>query len=226
MLEVNQSTRFKNMLVITVFMVIALFILYFSSSPSIFGIKINPLTFFKSSKENVVIKEEVLSEQTPSIFADISKPIYGYPKKIIINSIGVSADVVSLGVDKDGYLETPKNWNEVGWYSKGAKPSEKGNFLINAHYDDSSGKPAIFYRLKNLNVGDKVSVLDSYGRTFDYKVSNIYYVDIADPERTKVFEPFKDDASVMTMITCGGVWSEKDGTYNERLVVNAELIQE
>ncbi len=226
MLEVNQSTRFKNMLVITVFMVIVLFLLYFSSFPNLFGIKINPLAFLKNSKENVVVKEEVLSEQTPSIFADISKPIYGYPKKIIIDSIGVSADVVSLGVDKDGYLETPKNWNEVSWYSKGAKPSEKGNFLVNAHYDDSSGNPAVFYRLKNINVGDKVSVLDSYDRTFNYKVTNVYYVDIADPERTKVFEPYKEDASVMTMITCGGVWSQKDGTYNKRLVVNAELIQE
>lgn len=226
MLQVDQSTRFKNMLVITVFMVILLFLLYFSPSQNIFGIKINPLTFFKSSKENVVVKEEVLSEQTPSIFADISKPIYGSPKKIMIESIGVTADVVSLGVDKDGYLETPKNWNEVGWYSRGAKPSEKGNFLINAHYDDNSGNPAAFYRLKNINVGDKVSVLDSYDRTFNYKVSNVYYVDIADPERTRVFEPFKEDASVMTMITCGGVWSQKDGTYNKRLVVNAELIQE
>ena len=226
MLQVDQSTRFKNMLVITVFMVIVLFLLYFSSFPNIFGIKINPFTFLKSSKESVVSKEEVLSEQAPSIFADISQPIYGYPKKIIIDSIGISANVVSLGVDKDGYLETPKNWNEVGWYSRGAKPSEKGNFLINAHFDDSSGNPAVFYRLKKIIVGDKVSVLDSYGRTFNYKVSSVYYVDIADPERTKVFEPFKEDAAVMTMITCGGVWSVKDGTYNKRLVVNAELIQE
>ena len=226
MLQVDQSTRFKNMLVITVIMVIVLFLLYFSSFPNIFGIKINPFTFLKSSKESTVLKEEVLSEQIPSIFADISEPIYSSPKKIIIDSIGVSANVVSLGVDKNGYLETPKNWNEIGWYSKGAKPSEKGNFLINAHYDDSSGNPAAFYRLKNINVGDKVSVIDSYDRTFNYKVSNVYYVDIADPERTKVFEPFKEDASVMTMITCGGVWSVKDGTYNKRLVVNAELIQE
>lgn len=56
---------------------------------------------------------------------------------------------------------------------KGSKPS-KGNLLLNAHYDDNYGNPAVFWKLKNIKVGDKVSVLDSYGRVYDYKVTNIF----------------------------------------------------
>ena len=222
MLEVDKSTRFKSMLIMTAFIVLLFGALYFISYPDFFGLKIPSIKSLKPSEVNT---PEVLSVQTPSVFEEVSKPIYGFPVKLNIEPVGIEVDIVSVGVDTEGFLETPEKWNEAGWYVKGAKPSEIGNFLINAHYDDSSGRPAAFWNLKNINIGDKVSVLDSYNRTFVYVVTNVCYVDINDPERSKVFKPYVEDKSLMTLITCGGVWSIADGTYSKRLVVNAELIQ-
>ncbi|MBP7785904.1 class F sortase [Patescibacteria group bacterium] len=230
MLEIDRSTRFKNLLITTILLVVVLFVIYFNSTSKLLNIFSLPSSLYESLfKINVDTKEvtqEVLSAQEVSVFSEISKPIYGFPKEIRIDSLGISANIISVGVDVSGHLETPKKWDEVGWYSKGSNPSEKGNLLLNAHYDDNYGNPAAFYRLKNIKTGDKVSVLDSYGRVFDYKVTNVFYVSIDDPDRTRVFEPYKEDTAVMTLITCGGVWSSTAGTYDKRLVVNAELIQE
>ena len=210
----------------TFFVCLMLGLLYFLSSKNYPGFSVNSFPFLKISNKNKEVKEEVLYAQQASVFGEIVKPIYGYPKKLVIESLGINANIVSVGVDLDGYLESPVNWNEVGWYSRGSKPAEIGNLLLNAHYDDSSGNPAIFWKLKNIKVGDKVSILDSYNRSYNYKVSDVYYVGINDPERTEVFSPYKEDKPVMTLITCGGVWSVGEGTYDKRLVVNAELIQE
>ena len=230
MLEIDRSTRFKNLLVITVLLVVMLFLLYSNSTTK--SLKVSPLrsslyeNIFKKNGKSEEAAQEVLSAQEASVFSEASKPIYGLPKEIRITSLGISANITSVGVDVSGHLEAPKEWNEVGWYSKGSRPSEKGNLLFSAHYDDNYGNPAVFYKLKNIKTGDKVSVTDSYGRVYNYKVTDIYYISVNDPDRTRVFEPYKEDTAVMTMITCGGVWSATAGTYDKRLVVNAELIQD
>lgn len=168
-------------------------------------------------------KTDPVKVEKYSIFAEELHPIYGTPKKLLISSLDIKIPVIPVGVDANGYLETPKDWNTAGWYQKGARPAENGNLLINAHYDNNLGNPAAFYRLKNIKLGDKVSVLDSYGKEYTYTVVNTYYIDINDPERSKVFEESEKDKPAMTLITCGGVWI--GDTYNKRFVVNAELIQ-
>ena len=69
-------------------------------------------------------------------------------------------------------------------------------------------------------------MFDNYNRAYEYRVSNIYYVEIDDPERSKVFEYSRGEVPVATLITCGGVWSPEKGTYDKRLIVNAELISD
>ena len=219
MIQVDQSTRFKNIVIMTALVVVMLVTMYFLSHPNFFGLDFR---LFKKNIENT--QGVVLSVEEHSVFKEISKPIYGFPKKIKIESIEVNADIISVSVDNSGHLEAPKEWDVVGWYKGGARPSEEGNLVLNAHYDDSYGRPAVFWKLKNVGVGDKVSVLDNYGRWFDYRVVDVHYVDINDPDRTKIFDSGEDKGSIMTLITCGGVWSVQSGTYDKRLVVSAELI--
>jgi len=199
---------------LVLFSVLSLFLF-----PSIFKLNLN------LNISNILGKKIETSKgvEKVSVFADQLHPIYGTPKKLLIESLVMSLSIVPVGVDIQGYLETPKDWNTAGWYEKGARPGETGNLLINAHYDNSNGNPAAFYGLKNINLGDTVSVLDSYGKLYSYKVVNTYYIDINDPDRSKVFDGYEKDKSAMTLITCGGVWNGV--TYNKRLVVNAELIQ-
>lgn len=56
----------------------------------------------------------MLSAQEVSVFSEISKPVYGVPKKVSVESLGISANVIPVGVDASGRLETPKKWDEVG----------------------------------------------------------------------------------------------------------------
>lgn len=195
-------------------------VMYFLSRPNFFGLS------FPLLKNNIEDTQgTVLSAEGHSVFKEMSEQsIYGFPKKVKIESIGVDADIINVSVDDKGHLEAPEDWGVVGWYKGGARPSEEGNLLLNAHYDDNYGRPAVFWKLKNIEVDDKVSVLDNYGRWFDYRVIYTYYVDINDPGRAKVFNHGEEGKSVMTLITCGGVWSAQSGTYDKRLVVNAELI--
>jgi LPXTG-site transpeptidase (sortase) family protein len=188
------------------------------------------IVFYTLSSKNLANlidkKEEVVLGvgEKVSVFQTALKPIYGTPKKIIIESLNLKIDVTFVGIDPSGYLETPKEWNVAGWYTQSARPGENGNMLVDGHYDDNYGRPAVFWKLKNLKPGDKVSVLDSYGRSYDYTVVDSYYVDINDPERLKVLE-VSGNVPALTLITCGGVWNVAKHTYSDRLVVSAELVR-
>lgn len=175
-----------------------------------------------SKKEERAVEQPV--EEQESVFEESVEPIYLPPSKISIKERNITAKVIEVGVADDGSLVTPKNWNEAGWYEKGAKPGEKGNVIINAHFDDNYGRPAAFYQLKNATVGDTVLLEDSLGRLYAYQIVDSFLVDINDPERLKVLEE-SDDKSEMTLITCGGVWLPGVSTYDKRLVVKAELIE-
>ncbi|KKS31028.1 hypothetical protein A2380_02355 [candidate division WWE3 bacterium RIFOXYB1_FULL_43_24] len=175
--------------------------------------------FFRKKESPV---EQSVQEQV-SVFEPVAEPILMPPTHIFITERNISADIIEVGLQTDGTLDTPKKWNEAGWYKKGAKPGEDGNVIINAHFDDNFGRPAAFWQLKNATVGDTVLLEDSLGRQYAYQIVDSLLVDINDPDRLKVLED-TDGKSELTLITCGGVWLPGKSTYDKRLVVKAELI--
>jgi LPXTG-site transpeptidase (sortase) family protein len=160
----------------------------------------------------------------PSIFSQNLTPIYSEPKGIYFElspEKKVSLVIEEVGVDQDGSLSVPQNWQNAGWYKKGAKPGEKGNVIIDGHYDTTTGAPAAFWELKNLQEGAKVVVQDKLGKSYEYRVTSKFYIGINDSERTKIFE--QTETKELTLITCGGVWDFVNATYNKRLVVKAHI---
>jgi sortase A len=176
-----------------------------------------------NQKYSSVTKELVITKENVPVFQKTLESIYADPVRIIISNIRIDAEIEPVGVAQDGALETPKVWINAGWYKKGASPGQEGNLLINAHYDDNFGRPAAFWQLKNVVLGDKVTVVDSYGRRYEYKVTEYKLVSINDPNRTDVFK--SDESAKITLITCGGVWIPGKATYDKRLVVEGELIR-
>ena len=158
-----------------------------------------------------------------NVFEKAMEPIYTKPERIVVESVGIDAFIEEVGVEKDGSLETPSAALNAGWYKEGKMPGEVGNVLIDAHYDDNYGRPAAFYQLKNVKLDDKVTVVDAYGRRYEYRVTNYDLVGINDPNRTDVFK--SDGSAKITLITCGGVWIPGKATYDKRLVIKGELIQ-
>lgn len=155
-----------------------------------------------------------------SAFETLKKPLAFNPVKVDIGEGNLYLE--RLGLDADGKLETPEKWENAGWYKKSAKPGEKGNIIIAGHYDDTSGSPAAFWGLKKLKVNDKVLLTDELNRTFTYNITETFYVDIDDPDRLEIFD--EDKIEELTLVTCGGLWNDSEGTYSKRLVVKAELV--
>lgn len=180
----------------------------------------NVFRFF--SNKNVVNETQAQTTEN-SAFETIIDPIYSDPTRLKIDSVGIDMQLVDVGVTPSGALDTPKVFTEGGWYTKSSKPGETGNIIINAHYDDYNGYPAAFWQLKNVQINDTVSLFDTFGRKYLYKISDVYYVDMQDPDRLAVFEsdPSKKE---ITLITCGGVYFLGSG-YSKRLVAKGELLE-
>lgn len=175
------------------------------------------LETFKNSSGGV--EGLTAKEVKPSVFKEVTKPVYLSPQNISFKDklLGVE----EVGVEEGGILGVPSDWYAAGWYKDGAKAGEDGNVIIDGHYDTNTGAPGAFWELKDLQVGDKVSLTDSLGRRFDYVVREQLSISITDPERAKVFA--SSQAKELTLITCGGVWDYASGTYNKRLVIKAEF---
>jgi len=155
---------------------------------------------FNSVGQEAAKAQESLNTQ-PSVFKEVSKPIYMEPIEIT-------------------FLDTKLKVEPVG-VEDGPKAGEEGNIIIDGHYDTATGSPGAFWDLKNLSLGDTVALVDKLGRVYTYVVDNKYFVDITDPKRTEVFK--STTAKTLTLITCGGVWDYASGTYNKRLVVTAHF---
>jgi len=162
-------------------------------------------------------------EEKFSVFKRNLEPIITDPVTLSVNSLGLNINLVPVGLDDEGVMETPKNWSEAGWYIKGGKPGEPKNLIINGHYDTNTGNAAAFYNLKTLKFGDVVEVKDKYGRIFNYKVVILSYLDVKDPSRLDVLKD-EEGKSTLTLITCSGEYLWESG-YNKRLVVKAELLR-
>ncbi|MFA1546617.1 class F sortase [Actinomadura chokoriensis] len=146
------------------------------------------------------------------------------PTKIAIPKIGVSAPVGSIGLRPDGGVEEPplSRPNLAGWYKEGVTPGEVGPAVLLGHVD-ANGKPAVFYRLKDLKPGDKIRVGRKDGSTATFAVQRAQRVDKNAFPHEKVFGEALDHAS-LRLVTCGGAFDKKIGHYTDNLIVYAKLI--
>ena len=178
--------------------------------------------FEKKTESLKPIDTNISRNDIPSIFKEEIKPLYGEATTLQVPSVGLELNLQSVGLDSNQALEAPKDWQVGGWYKYGARPGELGNIIIDGHYDDNYGKPAAFWQLKNIKVDDKVLIEDRYGKTYTYTVTESFLVSINDPNRLQIFEG-DENHSLLTLVTCGGVWVPGRATYDKRLVVKAEL---
>src|ERR1700687_3398526 len=82
------------------------------------------------------------------------------PVRLIIPAIDINAAVEDVGTQANADLATPSQnpWLDVGWYNLGPHPGERGSAVIDGHLDRPGGFPAVFWRLRDLHVGDEVRV--------------------------------------------------------------------
>jgi len=160
---------------------------------------------------------------TPTVLPKATSDAAVYPTRLLIPAIGVNALIESVGILPGGDLATPTKspWQNVGWYKVGPRPGERGSAVIDGHLDRPGGYPAVFWRLRDLRVGDEVFVRNTDGTTRHFQVTRIA---LYKPETA----PFQDifgnrSGAYLNLITCAGDWIPSEHQTTLRLVVYTSL---
>lgn len=142
------------------------------------------------------------------------------PARLSIPMLGISAAVEEVGKKQDGSMGTPKDFGNVGWYSYGKKPGEKGSSVFAGHVNNARTTSGVFEQLSQLPKGAYITVADAAGRTKVYKVSEIrsYALDASSEEL------FVATGEQLVLITCEGKWLPETRTFDKRLVVIARPV--
>ena len=138
--------------------------------------------------------------------------------RVEIPSIGVDARMIRLGLNPDETLEVPANASETGWWSGGPFPGERGAAVVTGHVDSRAG-PAVFFRLREVERGDRVHVTRPGGRTVSFVVVGNETVPKADFPTRAVYGP--TDEPTLRLVTCTGDFDEARGRYPDNLIVFA-----
>lgn len=170
--------------------------------------------------------EEIQSPTAPQVDSTVTlgEVSSSTPETLIIPSIDLSAHIVPVGKTKGGNMNVPADFENVGWYKYGSIPGRIGNSVIDGHFDNGKGKPAVFYNLSRLRVGDSVFVINKDGQKIQFKVKEISLVDVDALPSDKIFG--ESHGMNLNLITCDGVWMPDRKTYTERLVVFTERVSQ
>ena len=143
------------------------------------------------------------------------------PVRVSIPAIGVDSGLESLTRDDAGSIQPPVDFGSAGWYSQGVVPGNVGPAVVAGHIDSAVG-PAVFYRLSELQPGDRVDVELSDGSTATFAVDREIEVAKADFPTAEVYGP--TPTAQLRLVTCGGVFDDSYGHYLDNVVVFATRV--
>jgi sortase A len=147
----------------------------------------------------------------------------GKPIRLQIDSIDIDAAFEYVGIDDDGNMDVPQDWDNVAWYEPGTIPGDRGNAVVAGHYD-SYTDPAVFFDLNEIEEGDEVRIITEDDEELIFEVTEIELVHVDDADTSKIFG--KTDERNLNLITCEGVWDTDAGMYDQRLIVYTTLVSD
>ncbi|HZD75236.1 MAG TPA: class F sortase [Actinomycetota bacterium] len=142
------------------------------------------------------------------------------PVRISIPRIHVSSSLDRLGQAADGTVEVPTQWQVAGWYALGPRPGAAGSAVILGHVDSKSG-PAVFFRLRELRVGDVVEIARSDHSTVRFVVRRTAQYPKRRFPTEEVYYPTL--APELRLVTCGGTFDDTTGHYRSNIIVFATV---
>ena len=144
------------------------------------------------------------------------------PAHLSIPSIGVSRDLLRLGLNKDRTVQVPssRDADSPGWYRLGPSPGQIGSAVILGHVDSVRG-PAVFYELRTLVAGDKVDVRLRDGAVAHFAGEGVVTYPNEKFLARKVYGSHGYPA--LQLVTCGGKYDPETG-YEANVVVYTRLV--
>ncbi|GLY94752.1 class F sortase [Actinoplanes sp. NBRC 103695] len=153
----------------------------------------------------------------PDPFAAFAPTYSGTPTRLRVKAIGVDTPLEALRLGPDGALTPPKDFAKAGFYADGTLPGDIGPAVIAGHVDSKRG-PAVFYKLREMQKGDRIEVVRG-SKTVAYTVTSTAWHPKSKFPTDQVYGPTPD--SQLRLITCGGVFDHTLRSYKDNLVVYA-----
>lgn len=145
-------------------------------------------------------------------------PVVVPPSTVAVERIGVRAPVDAIGVAPGSdAMEIPEDPARVGWYAYGPAPGgEAGVAILTAHVDSARTGPGAFFRLRELEPGDMVTVDTADGRALIYDVTGREQVG----KQALPAELYRrDGAPALALVTCGGRFDPATRHYTDNVIV-------
>lgn len=142
-------------------------------------------------------------------------------QRLRIPSVGVDAPFTVKVVGGDGQMPNPEGPEDVAWYDFsawdgiGGLPGGGGNVILAGHIDYINYGPAVFWRLRELQPGDRVQIVMNDGSVAEYAVEFNKVVPASASNWAQIVAATSDES--ITLITCIGQFTA--GRYTDRQVV-------
>jgi hypothetical protein len=143
------------------------------------------------------------------------------PLRLRIAKIGVSTDLMQLGVDQAGARQPPDSPKLAGWFADGPVPGDAGPAIVTGHVD-ADGGPGVFFQLRALQLGDRIMVERSDGRTVAFSVTAVRVFSREEFPATEVYSP--TPVSQLRLVTCGGPTDQVGGRPLDNIFVQAVAV--
>ena len=141
------------------------------------------------------------------------------PVRLQVPSVGLDTRLTGIDLDAAGALVPPSDDTVAGWYRSGPAPGEMGPSVLTGHVDSVAG-PAVFFRLRDVAVGDPVSVTRTDGTTVRFTVTRVARFPKDAFPTSEVYAP--TPGPELRLITCGGAFDRTARSYLDDVVVYAK----
>lgn len=141
--------------------------------------------------------------------------------RLVIPSVGIDAPFSIKVVGGDGQMPNPDGPEDVAWYDFsqwpccGGVPGKGGNIVLAGHVDYINYGPAVFWRVDEIKLGDRIQIVMQDGTVHEYAVEFNKSLTVGDEDWTKVVEATADES--VTLITCTGKFV--NGHYTDRQII-------
>ncbi|MFK5688359.1 class F sortase [Ornithinimicrobium sp. LYQ92] len=160
------------------------------------------------------------AQEPPGEDAEEAAPVHA-PVSVSIPAIGVSSDLLHLGLNPEGALAVPEgdDFDTAAWYDGSPRPGQTGPAVLLGHVSSAARGPSVFFDLAALTVGDTVEVTRADGTVATFEIYDLQQFPKDSFPTAAVYG--NTPGPELRLITCAGTIAESTGHYTDNVIVFA-----
>ncbi len=143
------------------------------------------------------------------------------PVRVVVPTVEIDAVLMEVGLREEGVAEVPP-FGRAAWYKLGPAPGANGPAVLLGHVDSTKG-PDVFYRLRDIMLGDTVVVYGEDGDVATFFVDGKEQVLKTELPTERIWNGSQQP--LIRLITCGGEFDHDTGHYLSNLIVYGHLVR-